>query len=216
MLIHCFISSKWFCLIFLVLKCVFVWRYTNIYVGSPDVNEGFNISKPTTPHECRLRDMTYSAPITVDIEYTRGAQRVSRTGLLIGRYLWAPNEINKLKHCFCRMPIMLRSSNCVLTNKSEYELAKMNECPLDPGGYFVVKGLEKVILIQEQLSRNRMIVEESKFGIQCQVTSSTHEKKSRTNVFVKGNKYYMGHNVFSEVKQTFIFFVSIDKLILYF
>lgn len=60
-------------------------RYTNVSVGVPDVDEGFNISKPTTPHECRLRDMTYSAPITVDIEYTRGNQRVSRTGLLIGR-----------------------------------------------------------------------------------------------------------------------------------
>ncbi|KAJ8971880.1 hypothetical protein NQ314_000493 [Rhamnusium bicolor] len=145
---------------------LFYIKYTNVHVGNPDVDEGFNISKPTTPHECRLRDMTYSAPISVDIEYTRGSQRVSKTGLLIGR-----------------MPIMLRSSNCVLSNKSEYELAKMNECPLDPGGYFVVKGQEKVILIQEQLSKNRMIVEEAKFGIQCQVTSSTHEKKSRTNVF---------------------------------
>ena len=31
------------------------------------------------------------------------------------------------------------------------------ECPLDPGGYFVVKGVEKVVLIQEQLSKNRII-----------------------------------------------------------
>lgn len=31
------------------------------------------------------------------------------------------------------MPIMLRSSKCVLTDKSEAELAKMFECPLDPG-----------------------------------------------------------------------------------
>lgn len=61
------------------------FRYTNVHVGTPDVDEGFNISKPTTPHECRLRDLTYSAPISVDIEYTRGTQRVSKTGLLIGR-----------------------------------------------------------------------------------------------------------------------------------
>lgn len=160
---------------------LFYIKYTNVQVGSPDVDEGFNIIKPTTPHECRLRDMTYSAPITVDIEYTRGTQRVSKAGLLIGR-----------------MPIMLKSSNCVLRGKSEYELAKMNECPLDPGGYFVVKGQEKVILIQEQLTKNRMLVEEGKYGVQCQVTSSTHEKKSRTNVFVKGNKYFMGHNTFSD------------------
>ena len=40
------------------------------------------------------------------------------------------------------------------------ELSKLIECPLDPGGYFVVRGVEKVILIQEQLSKNRMMVDE--------------------------------------------------------
>ena len=35
----------------------------------------------------------------------------------------------------------------------------MNECALDPGGYFIVNGQEKVILVQEQLSKNRVIVE---------------------------------------------------------
>lgn len=34
---------------------------------------------------------------------------------------------------FNRMPIMLRSSNCVLTGKTPAEFAKLNECPLDPG-----------------------------------------------------------------------------------
>lgn len=126
--------------------------------------------------------MTYSAPIFVDIEYTRGGQRVSKTELLIGK-----------------MPIMLRSSKCALCNKSEFELARMKECPLDPGGYFVVKGQEKVILIQEQLSQNRMIVEESQYGMQCSVTSSTHEKKSKTKVMAKGNKYFLSHNSFTDV-----------------
>ena len=72
---------------------------------------------------------------------------------------------------YCRMPIMLRSSHCVLNGKSPAELAKLNECPLDPGGYFICKGVEKVILIQEQLSKNRMIVESSKKGsVTCNVT----------------------------------------------
>lgn len=61
-----------------------------------------------------------------------------------------------------RLPIMLRSSHCVLTGKSEADLARMKECPLDPGGYFVVKGTEKVILVQEQLSKNRIIVDVDK------------------------------------------------------
>jgi len=44
------------------------------------------------------------------------------------------------------MPIMLRSSNCVLSDKNSAELAQMNECPYDPGGYFVCKGVEKVMM----------------------------------------------------------------------
>lgn len=95
-----------------------------------------------TPNECRLRDMTYAAPVFVDIEYVRGRQRVRRRGIPIGR-----------------LPIMLRSSKCVLTGKKDGEMTVLNECPLDPGGYFIVNGTEKVILVQEQLSKNRVIVE---------------------------------------------------------
>lgn len=161
---------------------LFYLKYLNISVGKPDVEESFNVTKPIAPHECRLRDMTYSAPITVDIEYTRGSQRVIRKGLPIGR-----------------MPIMLQSSNCILTGKTPQELAKLNECPLDPGGYFIVRGVEKVILIQEQLAKNRMIVDVDRKGnVGCSVTSSTHERKSRTNLVIKSNKYYLKHNSFTD------------------
>ena len=56
----------------------------------------------TTPQQCRLRDATYSAPITVDIEYTRGKEIVVKRGrggvgaVSIGR-----------------MPLMLRCDRCV-------------------------------------------------------------------------------------------------------
>ncbi|KAJ8315119.1 hypothetical protein KUTeg_007269 [Tegillarca granosa] len=100
-----------------------------------------------------------------------------------------------------RMPIMLKSSNCVLSGKNAAEMSKLNECPMDPGGYFIVKGVEKVILIQEQLSKNRMIVDTSsgrKGTIECSVTSSTHERKSKTYVTMKHEKFYLRHNTFSE------------------
>jgi DNA-directed RNA polymerase III subunit RPC2 len=86
--------------------------------------------------------MTYAAPILVDFEYVRDKKRVLRTGTQIGR-----------------MPVMLRSSKCVLSEKSADEMYLLHECPLDPGGYFIVNGTEKVILVQEQLSKNRVIVE---------------------------------------------------------
>lgn len=48
---------------------------------------------------------------------------------------------------------MLRSQKCVLNGKSEEQQAELKECKYDPGGYFIVKGVEKVILMQEQLSK---------------------------------------------------------------
>ena len=117
-------------------------KYTDIVVGFPDRTDADAIDKSVTPHECRLRDTTYSAPILVTIQYTRGKTVVRRANVNIGR-----------------LPIMLRSNKCVLTGRTETQLAKMTECPLDPGGYFIVKGTEKVILVQEQLSKNRIIVE---------------------------------------------------------
>lgn len=59
---------------------------------------------------------------------------------------------------------MLKSANCALAGKSQEELAKMLECPLDPGGYFVCRGTERVVLIQEQASKNRIIVDCDKKG----------------------------------------------------
>lgn len=72
----------------------------------------------------------------MNIRYTRQRQIVTKNGVQIGR-----------------IPIMLRSEKCVLSNKSEEELAELKECVYDPGGYFVIKGVEKVILMQEQLSK---------------------------------------------------------------
>lgn len=122
--------------------------------------------------------MTYSAPIRISVEYTRGKQIVRRRGIPIGR-----------------LPVMLRSNKCILSGKDEETLARYRECPLDPGGYFVVKGTEKVILVQEQLSKNRMIIEtDPKKNVQASVTSSTHERKSKSYVATKNGKIYLRHN----------------------
>lgn len=82
----------------------FYLKYLNVHVGVPDIEESFNISKTTTPHECRLRDITYSAPITVDIEYVRGSQRVIRNGLPIGRLV--------LVNTFPHLTSLFQKFNC--------------------------------------------------------------------------------------------------------
>lgn len=88
---------------------------------------------------------------------------------------------------------MLRSAKCVLTGKSNEELStKYKECMYDPGGYFVVKGAEKVILMQEQLSKNRVIIElDPKDNVSATITSSTHDRKSRCSIFFKNQKMYL-------------------------
>ncbi|KAL4423845.1 hypothetical protein ABPG75_001146 [Micractinium tetrahymenae] len=165
----------------------FYLRYTNIYVGRPSLEEDY-IQTELTPNQCRLRDQTYSAPISVDVEYTRGKEVVIRKG-----------KNNSGAIVIGRMPIMLRSDRCVLTGKSEEELARVGECPLDPGGYFIVRGTEKVILIQEQLSKNRIIIDtDSHGGIVASVTSSTHERKSKTNIVTKHGRLLLKHNAFTE------------------
>ena len=103
--------------------------------------------------------MTYAAPIRVDVKYVRGKKIVLRDNIAIGR-----------------LPIMLRSSKCRLAGKNDRQMAHMNECALDPGGYFIVNGTEKVILVQEQLSKNRVIVESDpkKGTVQASVTRCLH------------------------------------------
>ncbi|PSN68474.1 DNA-directed rna polymeras-like protein III subunit [Corynespora cassiicola Philippines] len=162
----------------------FLLEYTDIRVLGPNRQEEDDLDNhesKVTPNECRLRDMTYAAPIVVDIVYTRGNTRVRRTGVRIGR-----------------LPVMLKSNKCVLSGKNDDQMARLSECPLDPGGYFITRGQEKVILVQEQLSKNRVIVESAKGIMQASVTSSTHERRTKTYVIQKKGLMFLRHNTLSE------------------
>ncbi|KAK5660953.1 hypothetical protein OQA88_12328 [Cercophora sp. LCS_1] len=159
-------------------------EFTDIRVNKPTRadNGDFKARNEVTPQECRLRDMTYAAPVVVDIAYIRDRKKIIRKDVPL-----------------CRIPVMLKSSRCYLNGAKNAEMEVMNECPLDPGGYFIVNGTEKVILIQEQLSKNRVIVEaDDKGGVSASVTSSTHERKSKTYVVLKKERILLQHNVLVE------------------
>lgn len=159
----------------------FYVEFLDIFVGRPLVEENM-IETNLTPQICRQRDLTYSAPIYVDVEYVKGSNIIRKNNVEIGR-----------------LPVMLRSDICILNNKSEEELMKLGECPYDPGGYFIVKGTERVLLMQEQLSKNRIIVEmDIKHNICATITSTTAESKSRCAIVYKNNKLYLKHNSFIE------------------
>jgi DNA-directed RNA polymerase III subunit RPC2 len=159
-------------------------QFTDIRIGSPgrsdEVRQG-HVDSQVTPNECRLRDLTYAAPIMVDIVYPKQSGKTKKTDIIIGR-----------------MPVMLRSAKCVLTGRSEAEMGLLNECSVDPGGYFIVRGQEKVILVQEQLSKNRVIVESFKGIIQASVTSHTANVKTKTYVIYKKHLLLLKHNSLTE------------------
>lgn len=60
-------------------------RYLDINVGTPTIAEDVDDLRVLTPHQARLRDLNYSAPIFVDIEFTRGKQIVIKKEVEIGR-----------------------------------------------------------------------------------------------------------------------------------
>lgn len=162
-------------------------RFLDVRIGEPSVTVNA-VSETINPHMCRLSDLTYAAPILVDIEYIEESHAQK-----------APRE--KKDVVIGRMPIMLRSHRCVLHGKDEAELARLGECPLDPGGYFIIKGTEKVVLIQEQLSKNRIIIDTDKKGnINASVTSSTEATKSKTVIKMENEKIYLQLNIFTTPK----------------
>ncbi|KAM0887568.1 hypothetical protein ACQ4PT_028931 [Festuca glaucescens] len=125
--------------------------YTGVRVGKPSMLNDSNF-ETLTPQVCRLNDRTYSAPVMVDIEYTvdQGNKKYVRR--------WRGDVV------IGYIPIMLKSCACILNGKDEAELTYYGECPLDPGGYFIVKGNEKVIVTQEELSNNHIHIETDSKG----------------------------------------------------
>jgi len=108
---------------------------SKIEVGMPEVNESGQGPEKRTPFECRLRNLTYSAPII--LTFIENGEEI-------------PVEIG-------RLPIMLHSKACYLNDLSDDELVKYNEDPEDKGGYFIINGTERSLIIVEDLAPNRIV-----------------------------------------------------------
>src|SRR3989338_7606786 len=122
-------------------------RFGRITVGKPEITEADGSKRPIYPIEARLRKISYSAPIQVEVStYINDVQRENFVA-----------EIGKI-------PIMLKSKHCHLEKASREELIKRGEDSTDPGGYFIINGTEKVIVNVEDLAANNFVVERAKEG----------------------------------------------------
>ena len=93
------------------------------------------------PHECRLRDQTYAFTLVadIDIDYIVDGDTITKSfkDVKIGR-----------------IPLMLKSPLCYLANMNSEQLFQSGECKFELGGYFIIQGLERVLLTQERRGTN--------------------------------------------------------------
>jgi len=124
----------------------------NIYISKPVVVGTDHVRKPLYPSDARLRNMTYSSPLFCDIkhEITNYDFETKKS------YVQKLPDINKVN--IGKIPIMLQSKYCILSDKTSSTLMEMGESDGDYGGYFVVSGNEKVLVYQERICENRVFV----------------------------------------------------------
>ena len=124
--------------------------FTNFKLYPPQIHENNGATKLMLPQEAKLRNFTYASTMTVDLNI----QYVIRNSDKMD----TPKIINKTlpKINIGKMPIMVKSSICVLTQNNYIPPKLTGECPMDCGGYFLLKGSEKTVLGQERAAENQI------------------------------------------------------------
>jgi len=102
---------------------------------------------PIYPNEVLKSSQTYKGIAFADIEI------ISKLHLTNGTSKDPKIELLKNKR-LGELPIMVKSRKCNLYNKTREELIELGEDPEDIGGYFIIKGNEKVIMALENVAKN--------------------------------------------------------------
>jgi DNA-directed RNA polymerase beta subunit len=119
-------------------------KFGKIWIEKPAVREADGVRRSLTPMEARLRDLTYEAPIFLEMWVSKDGVDEEKQVVNIGN-----------------MPIMVRSKYCVLYGKSKSEMIQMGEDPEDTGGYFIINGTERVVVAMEDLAPNKIFAEKA-------------------------------------------------------
>ncbi|XP_078490646.1 DNA-directed RNA polymerase II subunit RPB2 [Ciona intestinalis] len=150
----------------------YLLKFEQIYLSKPTHWEKDGAPSPMMPNEARLRNLTYSAPLYVDITKT------------VVKHEAQPVETQHQKTFIGKIPIMLRSTYCLLSGLTDRDLTELNECPLDPGGYFIINGSEKVLIAQEKMATNTVYVfkkKDSKYAFTSEIRSSLENSSRPTS-----------------------------------
>ncbi|OIO24381.1 hypothetical protein AUJ14_06325 [Candidatus Micrarchaeota archaeon CG1_02_55_22] len=124
-----------------------VLKLGKIRVEKPRIIEVDGSSRLFYPMEARMRDLSYTAPLFLEMTPVIHGSEKRTEEVFIGE-----------------LPVMVKSKLCYLNSKSRDELMELGEDAQDAGGYFVVNGTEKTLMILEDLAPNRILVSKEKDG----------------------------------------------------
>lgn len=127
--------------------------FGGIHVSRPTHNEMAEVQE-MYPNEARLRNLTYSGHLYVDVTKKQYAY-----DSVVGDDVVQSEETYNLVQ-LGRVPVMVRSQYCHLHESmaSEKERSDLGECTFDEGGYFIINGSEKVLIAQEKMSHNHVYI----------------------------------------------------------
>lgn len=153
------------------------------------------------PNTARLRNITYAGELHAKVKYA----------VMCEGKVTQKNKAQSKVHLIGRIPVMVMSKYCNLFNLKEKEFESLRECPLDPGGYFIVDGKERVIihptyyieietllsfkilsifqivLTQERAANNTVFVfktySNSKSILKCEYRSATEDSSASAKAF---------------------------------
>ncbi|KAL7443359.1 hypothetical protein ACHAXH_009174 [Discostella pseudostelligera] len=179
-------------------KKVFEIKFGQVYLSKPTTVEKDGTVTNMFPHEARLRNLTYAAPLYVDVTMKEYRVRMDANISDPNEDMGTPISTEEARKEFLGyVPIMLRSLFCVLSDKDDAQLSDLGECIYDQGGYFVINGSEKVIIAQERMSNNHVYAfkkkQPSKFSwvieTRSQVENSTRPTSTLyLQMYQKGGK----------------------------
>jgi DNA-directed RNA polymerase II subunit RPB2 len=122
--------------------------FGKVYMSKPVLYDAPH--KPMYPNDARLRNLSYSGSLYIDIHHklitidANGEEHIE--------------DFPTLEKYPCgKIPIMVGSKFCVLSDQTNMTKEEMGEGMYDQGGYFIIKGVEKVIVSQEKRIENKVL-----------------------------------------------------------
>lgn len=166
------------------------------------IHEKDGSTKVMTPMDARNRNLTYSGPMTVDMNI-----KTKTYDQETGQYITENKKMNNI--VLGKIPIMVRSRYCILSIDS----TNKDECPYDMGGYFIVNGTEKVVISQDRIAENKTYVfinnkepaysyigeirsvQENKFSVPKTTTLKLSSKPNQFGRYIRVNIHHIKYDV---------------------